>query len=67
MGNLGGIIGNYGELWGIMGNYEGTMGNCGEVVNLGCHFLCCCSLFVVIKWPLASTYMSDFHPHNNKL
>ena len=34
MGNLGGIMV---ELW---GNYEGIMGNYGEIMNLGCHFLC---------------------------
>ena len=43
------------------------MGNYGEIMNLGCHFLCCRSLFFVVVWPLASTDMSDFHPHNNVL
>ena len=71
MGNYGGIMGNYGGIMGnhggIMGNYGGIVGNYGEIMNLGCHFLCCWSLFVVVVWPLASTDMSDLHPHNNVL
>ena len=103
--HIGGIMGNYGELWGIMiqlwelwWNYEGLwelwrnygelwviMGNYGEIrrivvelwgimgnygglwENYGCHFLCCYLLFVFVVSPLASTDMSDFHPHNNVL
>ena len=45
------------ELWGIMGELWGIM-------NLGCHFVCCWLLFVVVVWPLALMDMSDFRPHS---
>ena len=56
--HIGGIMV---ELWGSMGKYGGIMG------NFGCHFLCCWSLFVLVVWPLDSTDVSDFHPHDNVL
>ena len=30
---IGGIMGNYGELWGIVGNYGGIMGNLGGIMG----------------------------------
>ena len=67
MGNNGRIMRYYEQFWGIMENSRGIMGTSGAILNLGCHFLCCLSLFFIVVWPFVSIDMSDFHRRNNVL
>ena len=55
-------MGNYGRIMGNNANYGGIMGKLD--VNL---CVAGCWLFVLVRWPLDSIDMSDFHPHDNVL